>query len=429
MKNSIGSFFWSGVEKFGVVGCSFFSNIILARLLTPYDFGCIGMLAIFMAIAEVFVDGGFGSALIQKKDAGNDDFSTIFIWNLIVSIMLYALLYVFAPAVGAFYRLPPLCALLRVEGTVLIINALSLAHLTKMRKEMQFRKLCVITIGSVFVSVSIAILLAVKSFGVWALVGQQIAMSITLALLSWFSCKLSLRLIFSRKSFNELFEFGVFIFMSNLLTRIGNNLQGLLIGRWFTPEILGYYSQASKLRKVTALTGASVIGQVSYSIFSKCQEDKMQLLYSLRKLLRGLSIITLPTIAVIIVFAEPIILLLFGDCWLSSVPFFQILSIGGMAMCLQDLNYNAVIAVGESKLVFKWTIVKRIVGICLLLLGLQWGIYGILWASVAVSAFAYLVNAVLAAKIVGYSPFKQFADLFPGLLVAGLVLLIGFMLL
>lgn len=427
MRKSIGSFFWSGVEKFGVVGCSFFSNIILARLLTPYDFGCIGMLAIFMAIAEAFVDGGFGSALIQKKNAGIEDFSTIFIWNLVVSICLYALLFVFSPAVACFYRLPQLSAMLRAEGIVLIINALSLAHLVKLRKEMRFKRICVITIGAVFVSVSVAILLASRGYGVWALVWQQIAMSITMALLSWLSCKLSLRLIFSRKSFSELFEFGVYIFLSNLLTRIGNNLQGLLIGRWFTPQILGYYSQASKLRKVTALTGASVIGQVSYSIFSECQDDETHLLHSLRRLLRGLSILTLPTIAVLMVLARPIILFLFGDCWLPAVPYFKILSIGGMAMCLQDLNYSAVAALGESKLIFKWTLIKRIVGIGLLLLGVRWGIYGILWASVAVSIFAYIVNAVLAAKVVGYKLLNQFVDLIPAAMLAGFILSIGAM--
>lgn len=422
---AISGVIWSFIQKFGTMGISFFSNIILARLLSPDDYGCIGMLAIFILISTTLVNGGFGSALIQKKNPTSQDYSTIFFWNIFVSIIFYILIFLAAPLIADFYHIEKLTSVLRVEATIIIINSFIIVQENQYRKQLQFKKLSLVYLASAFVSVAVAIFLAYNSFGVWSLVYQQIVMSFTTAVLLWISSKWRPQFTFSVDSFKDLFSFGFYILLSDILNTICDNVQGLLIGRFYTPASMGYYTQAHKLDQIASTSISSVINQVSYPMLSTFQNDLNQMVKILQKFTSILAFVTIPVMLYLIILAKPIILILYSDKWLASVPYFQILCIAGIANCLQGINYYAVAATGRSDILFRWSLVKRGFGLCFIVIGLATGgILGLLWGMVCSSFFIYFINAFLVSRKVGYSIRQQAIDLFPILLIGVISFLI-----
>ena len=411
---TISGMIWSAVQKFGNMGISFVSNIVLARMLTPEDYGCIGMLAIFIVVSNTFVDGGFGSALIQKKDPTQEDYSTIFWWNIFISSVLYGVLYLSAPFIAEFYHMELLSSILRVQGIVLIINSLNIIQTNQLRKQLKFKRLANVTIIAHIIAAVSAIILAWKGWGVWALVAQQIIASSFISILLWILNKWMPDFSFSKESFKQLFSFGSFILISNLINTFCNNIQGLLIGRFFSPAVMGYYTQAHKLEAIASQSFSSVVDQVSYPVLSKFQNDNNVLKSVLQRLLVSLSFITFPMMLILILVAEPLILLLYGEQWLNSVPYFQILCVAGIAICLQGILYYAVASKGKSKDLFVWTIIKRSVGLLAMVIGMSlWNVKGLLWGMVFGSWFIMLANSYLVSKHIGYSFLLQIKDLLP----------------
>ncbi|MDE6166711.1 MAG: lipopolysaccharide biosynthesis protein, partial [Muribaculaceae bacterium] len=231
---------WVGIQRFGSVLIAFLSNIVLARMLTPDDYGYVGMLLIFIAVASTFIDGGLGSALIQKTKPTEKDYSTVFYWNLALSLVLYGVLFACAPLIARFYQMPLLCSILRLQGVILIINAATIVQFNKLRKQMQFKKIAVIQIVSALISVTVAIGYAWKGGGVWALVWQQIVYSLVNVLLLFIVVPWKPEMSFSKESFRSLFGFGSFILLSNLINTFANNLNGLIVGKFFSASTLGY---------------------------------------------------------------------------------------------------------------------------------------------------------------------------------------------
>lgn len=413
-QRTISGVVWSAVHKFATVFLGFISGIVLARLLTPHDYGVIGMLTIFLAIAQTFIDGGFGSALIQKKNPTDEDYSTILYWNLGLSVFLYLVLYACAPLIASFYKLPILSDVLRVQGIVLIINAARIVQHNQLRKKLQFKKVAIINVTANATALAVTIYLAWKGWGVWALVAQQILVGILATTFYWATAKWKPLFTFSMKSFKELFGFGGFILLSNLFNTFCNNIQGLLIGKVYNSSTLGYYTKAKRTEEYASTFISSVLDQVSYPVFSESQYDRERLVSILRKFIGVSAFFTFPLMLLLILLAKPIFIVLYSDRWLPSVPYFQIFCLAGIATCLQNIHYYAVAAMGKSKQLFRWTLFKRIGGLILIIGGLYlWGIYGILIASVLTSWLIYLINACLAAKYVGYHVKLQFPDLMP----------------
>jgi len=410
---------WSAVQKFGSTALSFISTIVLARLLTPEDYGCIGMLAIFLAVSSTFIDGGFGSALIQKKRPSREDYSTIFYWNLGLSIFLYSVLFFSAPAIARFYNLPILCSVLRIQGIVLIINAARIVQANQLRKQLKFKKIASIDLSVAAISLAVTIYLAWKGFGVWALVAQQMLVSFLSTSIYWMTGHWTPVLTFSKQSFKELFGFGGFILMSNLINTFCNNIQGLLIGKFYNPTTMGYYSKAKGTEELSSTFISTIIDQVSYPVLSEAQNDKEYMIRMLKKFIGVLAYVTVPIMLILMLVAKPLFVLLYSERWLQSVPYFQILCFAGIAVCLQGINYYAVAAIGKSKDLFKWTIIKRLVALFFVVGGLAlYGINGILVGTVFGTFFVYFVNAGLVSKHVGYSGSQQFKDLLPVMIVS-----------
>ena len=405
---------WSGIHKFSITLLGFISGIVLARLLTPHDYGVIGMLTIFLAVSQTFIDGGFGSALIQKKTPSDEDYSTILFWNLGLSVFLYFVLFFSAPFIARFYELPLLVDVLRVQSIVLVINAARIVQHNQLRKKLQFKKVALINVTSSIISLCVTIYLAYIGWGVWALVVQQLVLGLSCTVLYWITSKWRPLLTFSITSFKELFGFGGFILLSNLFNTFCNNIQGLLIGKVYNSATLGYYSKAMRTESYASTFFSSVLDQVSYPVLSETQNDKDRLGRILRIFIGTSAFITFPLMFLLILVAKPLFLLLYSERWLDSVPYFQLLCIAGIAISLQNINYYAVAALGKSKQLFKWTFLKRILGLLFILVGIYFfGIFGMIAGSVLASWTIYLINANLASKYAGYSLKRQLVDLLP----------------
>ena len=405
---------WTALQKYSTMFIHFISGIILARLLTPYDYGCIGMLAIFMTLAEAFIDGGFGSALIQKKRPTQEDYSTIFFWNLGMAVVMYAILFVSAPAISRFYNIPLLCNVLRVQGIILFIYAFNIVQRNQLRKNLNFKVLSIVTITTSVIALGVTIFMAYKGYGVWSLVAQHIITAAIPAIVFWFFIKWRPVLVFSWKSFKELFSFGFYMFLTNLLNNFSVKIQGLLIGKMYSPVTMGYYSKAHGVESLASQSISSVMTQVTYPLYAEAQNDLKQLANMIRRLTMTIAYITFPMLFILLLIAKPVFLLLYSERWLASVPYFQVLCIAGLGISLTAVNTQAIAAIGKSKVMFVWTLVKRGIGIATIVGGLLlFGMKGLLAGVIFSNWFSYFVNICLVSKHVGYHFWKQICDLIP----------------
>lgn len=430
-KKAASGMVWTALQKYSQIFIRFISGIILARLLTPYDYGCIGMLAIFMTLAETFIDGGFGSALIQKKKPTQEDYSTIFYWNLGMAVLMYAIIFVSAPAIARFYNIPILCNVLRVQGIILFIYAFNIVQRNQLKKKLNFKVLSIVTITTSVIALCVTIVMAYKGFGVWALVAQNIITAAIPAIVFWFFVKWRPIRTFSWQSFRELFSFGLYMFLTHLINTFCSKLTGLLIGKLYSPTTLGYFSKAMSTENLASRSISSVMTQVTYPLYAQVQDDKTVMANMVKRLTMTISFITFPMIAILMLTAKPIFVLLYSDRWLASVPYFQVLCLVGLSECLQAVNTQTIAAIGKSKLMFQWTLVKRTVGLVFMIGGLYWfGMKGLLVGVVIYNWFCYFVNIGLVSKHIGYRWNKQLYDLFPVTLVtvlaAGVSYMIGY---
>lgn len=413
---------WTALQKYSSMVIQFISGIILARLLTPYDYGCIGMLSIFMGLAETFIDGGFGSALIQKKNPTQEDYSTIFFWNIGVAFFMYIILFFSAPAISRFYAIPLLCPVLRVQALVLFIYAFNIIQSNQLRKNLNFKLLSIVTVTTSLISLSLTIFMAFKGFGVWALVTQNLITAAIPAFVFWFYVKWRPSWRFSKESFKELFGFGFFMFLTQLLNNFSQHIQGLLIGKVYNPSTMGYYSKAHSTEKLASTSISSIMTQVTYPLYAKVQDDKVALINMIKRLTSTLAYISFPMMFILLLLAKPIFILLYSDKWMDSVPYFQILCISGLAYCLQAVNTQSISAIGKSRTMFKWTLIKRCIGISFVVGGLAlYGMKGLLCGVVLNTWFSYFVNIGLVSKYIGYKWSRQLLDLVPILVVSSCI--------
>lgn len=405
---------WTALQKYSNMFISFISGIILARLLTPYDYGCIGMLSIFMVLAESFIDAGFGSALIQKKSPTQEDYSTIFWWNLGMAFIIYAVLYMCAPAISRFYEIPLLCDVLRVQGLVIFIYAFNIVQRNQLKKKLNFKILSIVSITTSILALSVTIFMAYKGFGVWSLVTLELIRAAIPAIVFWLFIQWRPIWVFSWKSFKELFSFGFYMFLTHIVNRFGQQIQGLLIGKVYSASIMGYYSKAQTTEKLASTSISRVMTEVTYPLYAEAQDDKTKMQNMVKRLTMTLSYLTFPLMFILLLCAKPIFVLLYSDRWLQSVPYFQVLCIAGLAYCLQSVNLQTISAIGKSKTMFLWTLLKRTIGIGFVVGGLVlWGMKGLLVGMVLNTWFSYFVNIGLVSKHIGYKWWRQLLDLMP----------------
>jgi O-antigen/teichoic acid export membrane protein len=415
---TISGFKWSLTDNIVSSGTVFLAGLILARLLSPDEFGIIGMITIFIAISNSFIDSGFSNALIRKTDVKNIDYNTVFYFNLVVGFLFYAILYLCAPVISSFFEEPVLIPLTRVIGVILIINALSIIQRTLFVKRIDFKTQTKASFFSSILSGITGIGMALNGCGVWSLVGQQVSRQFFNTLFLWIYSSWRPSLEFSKKSFMEMFGFGSKLLLSGLIDTAYKNVYYLIIGRFYTANQLGQYTRAEQFNSIFSSNLTNVIQKVSYPVLSSIQEEAERLKLAYRKTVKTVMLISFTCMSGLAAIAKPLLFVLIGEKWLPAVEYLQIICFAGMLYPLHSLNLNILQVKGRSDLFLKLEIVKKTISIIPIVAGIFLGIKVMLWGSVCISLFAYFLNSHYSAFLIDYSTKEQIKDILPAFCIA-----------
>ena len=409
---------WSFIDNLSSSGVSFLVGLVLARLLTPSEYGIMAILTIFIAVSSSIVDSGFSNALIRKTDAKRVDYNTVFLFNLVVSGLLYVVLFFAAPAISVFFKEPLLVEVMRVIGWVLIINALGIIPRTLFVKDVNFKTQTKVSLIASVSSGVLGIGMALAGMGVWSLVGQQLSRQLLNTLFLWIYCKWRPVWEFSLQSFRELFGFGSKLLLSGLLDTVFKEIYSLVIGRCYTSAQLGQYTRASQFNQIFSSNLTTVIQRVSYPVLSSIQDESDRLREAYRKVIKSTMLITFACMLGLAAVAKPLIVILIGEKWMPAVGFLQIICFSGMLYPLHAINLNILQVKGRSDLFLKLEIIKKIIAVGPLILGVLFSIEYMLWGSVCTSLIAYFLNSYYSANLVNYPTKEQIKDILPTFLVS-----------
>jgi len=417
-QKTISGILWSSTENFISQGIALVIGIVLARLLTPREFGLIGMITIFIAISETFIRSGFSEALIRKKDCKPTDYSTVFFFNLAAGIVFFILLLVLAPFISNFFKEPELKSLVRVLSLVLIIDSLTIIQRTILTKRMDFKLLTRISVISSTGSGVIAITLAYKGFGVWSLAANTICRQGIFSLLLWLWNKWRPIIVFNKTSFKELFGFGSKLLLSGLIDTVYRNIYYLIIGKYFSSTELGYYTRANYFSSFPSQNINMVMNRVTYPILSEIQDEHNLLREGYRRLIRSTMLVTFILMLGLASVAEPMVITLIGEKWRPSIIYLQLLCFAGMLYPLQALNLNILKVKGRSDLFLKLELIKKAFVVPVIVLGILYGMKVMILGIIVNSFVAYYLNSYWSGKFINYSIRDQIKDLYPSFLLA-----------
>ncbi|NOY52647.1 MAG: lipopolysaccharide biosynthesis protein [Deltaproteobacteria bacterium] len=418
---AIKSVFWSAVEQVGPRIVQFIVLVILARLLMPAEFGLIGMLTVFIALGHIFLDSGFGSALIQKQDATETHYTSVFYANLLLSLLTATALWEAAPWIARFYKQPALVSLTRVLAFNFIFAALGVIQTTLMTKELDFKTQAKVRLIAVTGSGVIGIGMAFMHFGVWSLVGQTLSGTLLDSLTLWFFSRWRPGRNFSLSALRELFGFSSRLLGSGVLDALFRNAYNVAIGKLFAPSELGYYTRARSIQQIPSQTMGGVVGRVAFPVFSRMQGEPERMKNAVRKALKTIALVNFPMMIGLIVTARPLVLVLLGKRWEPAVPFLQMLAIVGLFYPLSMVNLNVLLANGRSDLMFRLEIIKKSMVALNIGITWRWGIKAIIAGQIVTAITSYYLNSYKNGDLIAY-PFKaQVTDLLPYMGVAGMM--------
>ena len=404
---------WSAIDRFSAQGIQFVFSILIARLLLPEDYGVIAMLGIFLGISQAFIDSGFGAALIRKNDRTEIDFSTVFYFNIIVAIILYFILFFTAPAISRFYHTPLLEPVTKVVALNLIIGSLSGIHNAKLSIAIDFKSRAKISILSTIFTGIVGLWMAYAGYGVWALVIQSVFSSIIRTVLLWFIVKWRPLLVFSWKSFKELFSFGSKLLASGLIDNIYNNLYTLVIGKVFSPSILGVYSKAKAFAEFPSSNITGVLQGVTFPVLSSIQDEEDRLADAYKRFLMVSAFVVFPMMIGLASVADPFVRLALTEKWEGAIYLLQIICFSMMWYPIHAINLNILQVKGRSDYFLKLEIIKKIQGVIILCVTVPMGIVAMCYGSVISSLISLVWNTYYTKRLIGYSFFAQMRDLFP----------------
>lgn len=435
-KKTISGLLWSFGDMVGNQGIQFVIQIILARLLVPEDFGIIGMILVFVALSNSLVDSGFTQALIRDQKADQTDYSTVFYFNLAVSIFIYGVLFLSAPLISNFFDQDQLTAIVRVLALGVIINAFSIIPRAMFTKEVDFKVQAKVNMAASVLSGIVAVAMALLGFGVWSLVVRMLALNGIQAMLLVFYRRWLPSLVFSTASFKRLFGFGWKLLVSGLIDTAYNNIYYLIIGKQYSATSLGYYTNASKFSDVATQTLTATIQRVTYPVLSGIQDQEERLKQSFKKVIKLSGFLIFPVMVGVAAIADPLIYLIFGEKWMTMVPYFQLLCIAGMLYPIHALNLNILQVKGRSDLFLYLEIIKTIVPTVLILIviWMDWGITILVVTIVLDSYISLFINIYFSGREISYGVKEQILDLLPiyaismgmGLVVYGMEKLLPF---
>ena len=403
--------FWSSVERFSNQGVQFVFSIILARLLSPSDYGIIAMVTIFFAVAQSFVDSGFSNALVRKTDRVEEDLSTCFYFNIGVGIIAYIVLFLIAPLVANFYNQPILSPIIRITGLGVILNSLCVVQQALFTIKIDFKSQAKITLSATVISGIVGILLAYQGYGIWALVWQGVASSIVRMGLLWLMSKWRPRTGFSKSSFNYLFGYGSKLLASGLLDTIYNNIYPIVIGKFYNPAQLGNYSRALGWAQLPSANITSILQRVTFPVLSAIQDDTLRLQNSYRRLLKLSAFIVFPLMMGLASMASPLIRVILTAKWDGCVLYLQILCFALMLYPIHAINLNLLQVKGRSDIFLRLEIIKKIIGVVILIITIPLGITAMCLGMVFSSIICLIVNTYYTSRFIDVGLLTQLKDL------------------
>lgn len=412
---------WSFIQRFGALFISFTTNILLARLLSPNDFGCMGILLVFVTIADVLVDGGLGLSLIQKQRITPLDISTVFTSNLVFSILFFLAILFSAPFIANYFNYPKIEIYLTVQSFALIFRAMYAIPSALLNKELKFKMLTKIYLLSNFISSISAIIMAYAGFGVWSLVTKNLALQFILFCMFWSFAYVKISVKFDFHTFKNLFKIGGAITFTNLTDIIFTNILSFLIGKKYSVTTLGYYTQAKALEQIPVYTLSTVINQVLFPVFSKIQDNEERIRENTKKCLVLITFFSFPIMAYLIIYAEPVITFLYSSKWLDSVPYFQILCIAGFVNPIIHINRTIIKSLGKAQLLVKTQLFSIIIGILILFIGVHFNIYILLLGICLYSFLGCIIVTYYSSQEIRYTLLEQFYNISRSLIITIIV--------
>lgn len=409
---------WSAVERFSAQGIQFVFNILIARILMPEDYGVVAMLNIFLAVSQTFIDSGFANALIRKQDRTEADYSTVFWFNVGVSVFFCLLLWLTAPAIASFYKIPLLTKVTRILSVTLVVNALRAVHETRLSIEMDFRRRAVITVICIIAMGGVGLWMAAAGYGVWALVVQSIVGSLLRTILMWLMVHWRPSLVFSGQSFKEMFGFGSKLLGSSLLDTVFNNIYTLVIGKAFSPSLLGNYNRAEAFASFPSASATSLLQGVTYPALSQIQDEEDRLRSSYKRLLNLSAFVVFPMMVGLAAVADPLIRLLLTDKWEACIVFLQIICFDLMWWPIHAINLNILLVKGRSDYYLRLEIIKKVLLVVVLVATLPFGLVAMCFGRVFSSLICIWINTYYNENLIGYGFIKQMKDMMPTLVLS-----------
>lgn len=417
-KSVLSNLFWRFSERTAAQGVSFVVSIVLARMLTPEDYGLVGLITVFISIATVFVSSGFGSALIQKENVTQTDYSSVFFFSIVMGVVMYVSLFFTAPVIANFYKEPSLISIIRVLALSLIIGGINSVQQAYVSRTMQFKRFFYSTIIGTAISAIIGIYMAYRGAGVWALVAQTLSNQIIDTCILWFTVKWRPTLEFSMSEMKKMFKYGWKLLFSTLIDTVYNNLYSLVIGKFYSAKDLGYYNRGRNIPNIVITNINGSIQSVMFPAFSNCQGDKVKLKSMVRRSIVTSTYIIMPAMIGLAAVAEPLTVLLLTEKWLPSVPFMQFSCFILAFWPIHTTNLQAINAVGRSDIFLKLEIIKKIIGFSIMIISIPYGLYTMMVGSCFSAIISSFLNASPNKKLLNYGYREQIKDILPAMLLS-----------
>jgi len=422
----LSSLIWKLMERGGTQGIQFIVQIVLARILVPNDYGIISLIAIFITIANVFVQSGFNTALIQKKDTDETDFSSVFYLSLLVAGLLYIILFFGAPFIANFYGIEQLISVIRVVAITLFFGAFNSIQNAVISKRMQFKKLFLSSLGAIILSGIVGIVLAYKGFGVWALVLQQLTNQFSITVILWFTVKWRPKLIFSFERIEGLFSYSWKLLVSSLIDTIDKNLRSLIVGKIYSPATLGFYNRGDQFPQLIVSNINGSIQSVMLPALATEQNNRQRVKEMVRRSIKTSSFLVFPMSIGLAVVSESLVKILLTDKWLPCVPFLQIFCFSYALWPIHTANLQAINALGRSDIFLKLEIIKKIMGLIILFVSMFFGVYAIAVGTLVSGIISTLINAYPNIKLLNYSYKDQWKDIMPSFILSLLMGIVAY---
>lgn len=404
---------WTLAQQFSTQGVRFIVSIVLARVLLPEEFGLIGMITVFVAIGNALINSGFTNSLIRSMDPDEEDYSTVFFFNLAGSVVVYFLMFFLASYIAIFFKQDALVPIIRVYCLSFIVYGFSEVQMARLTKEMDFKTQMIISIPSLIGGSLVGIIMAYKGFGVWSLVWMALVQSVLNTIQLWWKAKWRPRFVFSKPKFKTHFSFGYKLTVSGLLNTIFDNLYLITIGRFFSAAQMGFYTRADSLKQLPVSNISNALNMVTFPLFASFQTDDLKLKQAYKQIMQMVIFVIAPVLVFLGLLAKPLFRLLFTEKWLPAVPYFQVMCIAGILYPVHAYNLNVLLVKGRSDLYLKLEVIKKILIGVSIAAALPFGIMGLVWSQVVISVVAFFINTHYTGRILGYSAVEQAWDILP----------------